>query len=68
MNHQPQKSQNLKLTSFSSTVVEHLTHHPKVEDSSLATVLATSGLYYKSFTIVIYDRNDSGQYHKTIML
>jgi hypothetical protein len=23
------------------------------------------GLYYKSFTIVIYDRNDSGQYYKT---
>jgi hypothetical protein len=23
------------------------------------------GLYYKSFTIVIYDRNDSGQYCKT---
>jgi hypothetical protein len=37
---------------------------------------ATCGLYYKSFTIVIYDRNysmiiiydrnDSGQYYKTI--
>ncbi len=37
-----------------------------------------SGLYYKSFTIVIYgrndsavvidDRNDSGQYYKTIMI
>jgi hypothetical protein len=24
-----------------------------------------SGLYYKSFTIVIYVRNDSGQYYKT---
>jgi hypothetical protein len=24
-----------------------------------------SGLYYKCFTIVIYDRNDSGQYYKT---
>jgi len=24
-----------------------------------------SGLYYKSFTIIIYDRNDSGQYYKT---
>jgi hypothetical protein len=43
----------------------------------LATVLATfqkigqvlfqimSGLYYKTSMIVIYDRNDSGQYHKT---
>jgi hypothetical protein len=25
----------------------------------------TCGLYYKCFTIVIYDRNDSGQYYKT---
>ena len=25
----------------------------------------TCGLYYKSFTIIIYDRNDSGQYYKT---
>ncbi len=24
-----------------------------------------SGLYYKYFMIVIYDRNDSGQYYKT---
>ncbi len=24
-----------------------------------------SGLYYKQVTIVIYDRNDSGQYYKT---
>ncbi len=38
--------------------------------------MTTSGLYYKSFTIVIYDRNDStiiiynhnysGQYYKTL--
>ncbi len=26
------------------------------------------GLYYKSFTIVIYDRNNSGQYYKTTIL
>jgi hypothetical protein len=24
-----------------------------------------SGLYYKQVTIIIYDRNDSGQYFKT---
>jgi hypothetical protein len=24
------------------------------------------GLYYESFTIIIYDRNDIGQYYKTI--
>ncbi len=27
--------------------------------------LMISGLYYKNFMIVIYDRNDSGQYYKT---
>jgi hypothetical protein len=26
-----------------------------------------SVLYYKSFTVVIYDRNDSGPYYKTIL-
>jgi len=26
-----------------------------------------SGLYYKSFTNVIYDRNDSVQYYKTMI-
>ncbi len=25
----------------------------------------TCGLYYKCFTIIIYDHNDSGQYYKT---
>jgi len=30
----------------------------------LSVVVPTSGLYYKSFTIVIYDRNDSGQCNK----
>ncbi len=25
----------------------------------------TCGLYYKQVTIIIYDRNDSGQYYKT---
>ncbi len=28
----------------------------------------TSGLYYKSFKIVIYDHNDSGLYYKATML
>jgi hypothetical protein len=27
--------------------------------------MTTSGLHYKQVTIVIYDRNDSGQYYKT---
>ncbi len=27
-----------------------------------------SGLYYKCFTIVIYDHNDSGQYYKTTIM
>jgi hypothetical protein len=28
----------------------------------------TSGLYYKSFTIVIYERNAIGQYYKTTIV
>jgi hypothetical protein len=28
----------------------------------------TSGLYYKSFTIIIYDRNDNGLYYKTTIV
>jgi hypothetical protein len=28
----------------------------------------TCGLYYKCFTIVIYDRNDSVQYYKTMIV
>jgi hypothetical protein len=31
----------------------------------LARIKHTSGLYYKCFTIVIYDHNDNGQYYKT---
>ncbi len=27
-----------------------------------------SGLYYKCFMIVIYDRNDSGQYYKSTIV
>ncbi len=29
------------------------------------THAATSSLYYKQVTIIIYDSNDSGQYYKT---
>jgi hypothetical protein len=28
----------------------------------------TSGLYYKIFMIVIYDRNDSSQYYNTVIM
>ncbi len=28
----------------------------------------TCGLYYKSFTIVIYDRNDSSQYYNIMIM
>jgi hypothetical protein len=28
----------------------------------------TSGLYYKSFTIIIYDCNDNGLYYKTTIV
>jgi hypothetical protein len=33
-----------------------------------ALQIETSGLYYKIFTIVIYDRIDGGQYYKTIIM
>ncbi len=40
-----------------------------IEVPSLLMMLESSfrisGLYYKHVTIVIYDRNDSVQYHKT---
>jgi hypothetical protein len=29
---------------------------------------ATCGLYYKSFTIIIYNHNDSSQYYKTMIM
>jgi hypothetical protein len=32
-----------------------------------ALQIETSGLYYKIFTIVIYDRIDGDQYHKTMI-
>ncbi len=32
--------------------------------NGLLTEKSTFGLYYKSFAIVIYDRNDSGQNYK----
>ncbi len=35
---------------------------------SFANCLAISGLYYKSFTIVIYDCNDNGLYYKTMII
>ncbi len=31
-------------------------------------LLNTSGLYYKNFTIVIYDHNVIGQYYKTMIV
>ncbi len=33
--------------------------------SSPVSFSVTSGIYYKSFMIIICDRNDSGQYYKT---
>ncbi len=35
------------------------------QDGARFYVTCTSGLYYKCFMIVNYDRNDSGQYYKT---
>jgi hypothetical protein len=30
--------------------------------------LTSCGLYYKCFTIIIYNHNDSGQYYKTTIM
>jgi hypothetical protein len=55
MKREKEKTINLKKSFFvaekSSQAIPHLLH--------------TSGLYYKTFTIVIYNRNDSGQYYNT---
>ncbi len=40
----------------------------KIEPPGHWNNLTTSGLYYKHVTIVIYDRNDSVQYHKTTIM
>ena len=34
----------------------------------ISKVLLSRWLLYKCFTIVIYDRNDSGQYYKTTIM
>jgi len=36
--------------------------------TSVMAPFLISGVYYKCFTIVIYDRNDSGQYNKTMII
>jgi hypothetical protein len=40
--------------------------HSKTSLNSDLTLIC--GLYYKCFMIVIYDRNNSGQYYKTTIL
>ncbi len=35
---------------------------------TLKNIRQTSGLHYKSFTIIIYDRNDNGLYYKTTIV
>ncbi len=46
-------------------MVKYSPRHPKVKGSSPTATSDTSGMYYKCFTILIYDRNDSGQYNET---
>ncbi len=36
--------------------------------AEISLFLTISGMYYKSFTIVIYDHYDSGQYFKTMIM
>ncbi len=38
------------------------------KSGSLLNLLANVGLYYKIFTIVIYDRNAIRQYYKTMIV
>ncbi len=50
-------------------VVVSLTEVEKVVLGALEfgfSVALFCGLYYKSFTIIIYNCNDSGQYYKTM--
>jgi hypothetical protein len=47
---------------FNKMVVSALKHDD--QEGKFWSVMY-SGLCYKSFTIVIYNRNDSGQYYKT---
>ncbi len=54
----------------------HSTHNLKIK--GLDAAAGTNGLYYKHFTIliynhndsmiIIYDRNDSGEYYKAMIL
>jgi hypothetical protein len=37
-------------------------------ESILELKTEPSGLYYKTFRIVIYDRNDTSQYYKTMIV
>ncbi len=71
------------MTRGGSTGVQPLAIDPKIEGSNpVATqhrekiakkkvlwwsAVFICGMYYKSFTIVIYDHNDSGQYYKTMI-
>ncbi len=39
-------------------MVEHSSHYLRVKGSNLSTLLAPRGLYYKTFSLLIYDKMD----------
>jgi hypothetical protein len=39
-----------------------------LDTSTFSLSCLSCALYYKCFTIVIYDHNDSGQYYKTTIM
>jgi len=52
----------------SASVTSRHSHQGQTSFFSKFTPGTTCGLYYKCFAIVIYDRNDCGQYYKTTII
>ncbi len=46
-----------------SAMAERSSHYPRVKGSNLASLLAPRGLYYKTFSLLIYDKMD--RFHST---
>ncbi len=51
---------------FSSTLTKRLSKRERLSVANLS--IPSCGLYYKSFTIVNYDRNDNGLYYNTTIV
>ncbi len=59
--HLESDCQELKRNKKLKIAMPHLHPYPIL-------ITLTSGLYYKSFTIIIYDCNDNGLYYKTMIV